>query len=146
MTEQSSRPISILLVEDVPDHLELLRLTLENAGAAVTSTWDGEHAWALLTAITPGSTPPDLLITDLRLPGLNGLELIRRVRSAPGLGALPVIAITAEHGTLLERALADGASAALLKPVQAEALLDLIRHVLQGRGNSLSEGLLSRID
>ena len=129
MINARQKPITILLVEDIADHRELIKIMLEGGGYAVSSADNGERAWELLMAVRPGKDAPDLIITDLRLPGLNGLELIRRIRAMPGLGNIPIIATTAEHDLLLERALEYGANAVLHKPL-SEALVDLIEQLL----------------
>jgi two-component system phosphate regulon response regulator PhoB len=82
---------SILVVDDEPDLLELVRFNLDRAGFRVETAASGEEALARLRR-----SVPDLLVLDLMLPDLSGEELCRRVRGDPGLTGLPVIMLTAK--------------------------------------------------
>jgi two-component system phosphate regulon response regulator PhoB len=81
----------ILVVDDEPDLLELVRFNLDRAGFRVETAASGEEALARLRRSTP-----DLLVLDLMLPDLSGEEVCRRVRADPGLAGLPVIMLTAK--------------------------------------------------
>ncbi|MGP8162094.1 MAG: response regulator [Candidatus Dormibacteria bacterium] len=80
----------ILVAEDEADIRELLRLVLTGAGHEVETAPDG--AAALESAV---ARPPALLVTDLRMPSMNGLDLIRALRGDPTLCHVPVILFTA---------------------------------------------------
>lgn len=80
----------ILVAEDEADIRELLRLALTAAGYEIETAADGGAAWELAAA-----RPPDLVVTDLRMPAMDGLELIRALRSEPSLSRTPVILFTA---------------------------------------------------
>jgi len=82
---------SILVVDDEPDLLELVRFTLDRAGFRVETAASGEEALSRLRR-----SVPDLLVLDLMLPDLSGEEVCRRVRGDPGLSGLPVIMLTAK--------------------------------------------------
>lgn len=82
----------ILVVEDQPDLREVLEAYLRRDRYAVTGTGDGLHAWTLFTAATP-----DLVLLDVMLPGLDGFELLRRIRER---GGVPVIMLTARDEDL----------------------------------------------
>jgi len=82
---------SILVVDDEPDLLELVRFNLDRAGFRVETAVSGEEALARLRR-----SVPDLLVLDLMLPDLSGEEVCRRVRADPGLTGLPVIMLTAK--------------------------------------------------
>jgi CheY-like chemotaxis protein len=84
----------ILVAEDEADIRDLLRLSLQGAGHEVTVVPDGRLA--LEVAL---SSPPRCVITDLRMPGMNGLELIRALRAEPALRSVPVILFTAYVAT-----------------------------------------------
>jgi two-component system response regulator FixJ len=94
-------------------------------------TFDGAEAF--LAAYAPGSF--DCLITDIRMPGMNGLELQQKLKS---LGStIPVIVVTASTDPLIRsRALKDGALAYLSKPVNDEVL---IRHLMAALGRAVGE-------
>jgi CheY-like chemotaxis protein len=80
----------VLVAEDEADIRELLRLALSAAGYEVETAPDGAAAWDLALA-----RPPALVVTDLRMPAMNGLDLIRALRDAPALCQVPVILFTA---------------------------------------------------
>lgn len=85
----------------------------------VEAAADGELAWAIMQRSTP-----DLLLTDLQMPNLDGLGLIRRARGEPRLGSLPIILLTAcQEKELLLQCLAAGADDFLLKPFSCAELL-----------------------
>jgi two-component system phosphate regulon response regulator PhoB len=81
----------ILVVEDEPDLLALVRINLEQAGSEVETAENGNDALAALRR-----APPDLMILDLMLPDVPGTEICRRVRGSAELSELPVIMLTAK--------------------------------------------------
>jgi two-component system phosphate regulon response regulator PhoB len=81
----------ILVVDDEPDLLELVRFNLDRAGFRVETAASGEEGLARLRRSTP-----DLLVLDLMLPDIPGEEVCRRVRANPSLAGLPVIMLTAK--------------------------------------------------
>lgn len=73
----------------------------------------------------------DLIVTDINMPDINGLELLSFVRRSPNLANLPVLVVTSEGSERdREKALALGANAYLVKPFEAESLLDAVRGLL----------------
>lgn len=127
----------VLVVDDAVAVQRLLRLYLERAGYTVDTCGDGEEALARVSA-----TQPDLVILDLMLPGLGGLEICRRLRAE---GDLPVIMLTArttEQDRL--RGLRDGADDYVTKPFSPAEVVLRVEAVLrraQPRGE-LSETLV----
>ena len=117
----------LLLVEDHPLSAEALRRLLEaKSGCAVTVAFDGIQALALAKA-----DPPGLVLLDLGLPGMDGLELARRLRAMPETKDLPLIALTASvDGKDHQDALAAGCSAVMTKPPELEILVPKIRALL----------------
>ena len=81
----------ILIVEDEPDILELLAYNLRQAGFEVSTSSDGEEALRMAQA-----DPPDLLVLDLMLPGMDGLELCRLLKQQEALRRVPVLMLTAK--------------------------------------------------
>ncbi|MFI4940949.1 MAG: sigma 54-interacting transcriptional regulator, partial [Burkholderiales bacterium] len=110
----------VLLVDDDPDLLHLLSMRLRSAGYRVTAVASAEAAMAHIAAEMPA-----LVITDVRLPGRDGLALFDDIRSRHA--ALPVILLTA-HGTIPDavQATAHGAYAYLTKPFDAKMLMDKV--------------------
>lgn len=88
----------VLLVEDNPGDAELTRLAFEEAGVEceLTVAESGERALELLDSPTElgDRYRPDLILLDLNLPGMNGNEVLRNVKSSDGLKRIPVIAIS----------------------------------------------------
>lgn len=102
----------VMLVEDEPNITESLRFILERAGFEVSSESNGADALERIF-----SSPPDALILDVMLPGLDGFDVLRRIREHPELGKLPVLMLTAK-GQREDRktALDAGANRFITKP------------------------------
>lgn len=79
----------IAIIEDNPDNLELMRYLLAAAGHELIVAIDGLEGLGMLQR-----DPPDLILCDVQLPGIDGFELLRRVRADERLRALPMIAVT----------------------------------------------------
>jgi two-component system OmpR family response regulator len=120
----------LLIVEDDPEMLDLLRKVLEKEGYRVSLAADSHEAKAWLSKITF-----DLVVTDMVMPDNGGLELLRAIRA--GQPELPVIIITAfgDWGTY-SRALELGAAAFISKPLKMAELSTAIHAALAGRGAS----------
>jgi CheY-like chemotaxis protein len=114
----------VLLVEDNPDNQRVAVKALERHGAVVEVAGDGEGA------VRAAGRGWDLILMDVDLPGIDGVEATRRIRAA-GLEAVPIVAFTA-HATvaLRQRCLQAGMTDFLAKPAPSQALLELLaRHV-----------------
>jgi CheY-like chemotaxis protein len=120
----------ILLVED---HLDTRQMYAEflGMGFEVLTAADGEQA---LEAVRLHQ--PDLLITDLSLPGMDGFELIAQVRHDPNLTAIPIICLSGYGGHLYEqRAEAAGCDRILLKPCTPDELAEVAAELIQDATN-----------
>jgi CheY-like chemotaxis protein len=82
--------IRVLVVEDDPDSLELMTYLFHAFGHEAIGAGKGDEALALAL-----SARPDLILCDLRLPGMDGFELLSRIKSDPHLQSIPVVAVTA---------------------------------------------------
>jgi two-component system, OmpR family, phosphate regulon response regulator PhoB len=122
-----SMTANILIVEDEEPLALLLRYNLEAEGYEVDSAGRGDDADLKLR-----ESPPDLAVIDWMLPGLSGIELIRRVRGRPETRLLPIIMLTArgEEGERV-RGLATGADDYIVKPFSVPELLARIRALLR---------------
>jgi two-component system, OmpR family, phosphate regulon response regulator PhoB len=122
-----SMTANILIVEDEEPLALLLRYNLEAEGYEVDSAGRGDDADLRLR-----ESPPDLAVIDWMLPGLSGIELIRRVRGRPETRLLPIIMLTArgEEGERV-RGLATGADDYIVKPFSVPELLARIRALLR---------------
>jgi len=120
---------SILVVDDNAQNLKLARVMLRAEGYEVRTAVDAEEALELLAGYTP-----DLIFMDIQLPGMDGLELTRRLKGDPARREILVIALTAYamKGDR-ERALAAGCDGYLAKPIDIEALSTTVSAMLSGR-------------
>jgi CheY-like chemotaxis protein len=112
----------ILVVDDEVGTGYALKLLLELDGYEVLLAADGDEAWRLACA-----EPIDWLITDICMPKLNGLDLIKRLKRQPRIFGVPVIVISSAEPAELDYARELGAQAALAKPLQYEHLLDCLQ-------------------
>jgi CheY-like chemotaxis protein len=116
----------ILLVDDYPDALEVWTLFLEASGFSVAAAADGQSALDMAAARTP-----HLVVLDLQLPDLSGLEVARRMRKLPATSAVPLIALTGRAlPEEIEEARAAGFDTVLVKPCDPTALLAQIERAL----------------
>jgi signal transduction histidine kinase len=121
--------VTVLLVEDEVDTLDLLTIILESYGARVEGATSANEALAVFS-----QGQPDVLISDIGMPGMDGYELIRQVRELPPDrgGLVPAIALTAYAGeTDLERALSAGFNRHISKPVEPDQIVDAIATLIQ---------------
>jgi DNA-binding response OmpR family regulator len=124
----------ILVVDDYPELLDLMKLTLESAGYQALTVWDGSEALEVLR-----SQPVDLILADIAMPGMNGYQLYEQVRENPDWVLIPFIFLTARsmdsdirYGKEL------GVDDYLTKPIQPKDLLAVIQGKLR-RARQLSE-------
>ncbi|MDX2166634.1 MAG: response regulator [Deltaproteobacteria bacterium] len=109
-------PAEIVVIEDDPPSLDLITYLLRAAGYVVHSAVDGAQGLALAQR-----QPPDLLLCDIHLPSLDGLEIARRLRADPSLRHIPLIAVTASAMVGDRQAvLAAGFDAYIAKPIVPE--------------------------
>ena len=119
----------ILIVEDNPRNMRLIEMTLRAKGYTLLRATDGEEA--LDTAMRER---PDLVIMDIQLPKVNGLEVTRRLRNTSVFSHTPIIAITAYamKGDK-ERAINSGCNAYLTKPIDTRQLPRVVAEMLLPR-------------
>ena len=125
-----SEPVRVALVEDEPDIAEVLRFNLEKSGFAVEIHRRGDEA---LEAIR--KHPPALVVMDLMLPGMDGLELTRVLKRDPGTARLPLVMLTAK-GEEVDRivGLELGADDYIAKPFSPREVVLRVKAVLRRRG------------
>ncbi len=120
-------PLRILLIEDSQDILALIQMNLETLGYSVIIARDGESGLEMAER-----EKPDLIVSDIKIPGIDGYELIRRIRMLPALASTPAVAMTGFGMRKdIEEALAAGYNAHLTKPVEIEELCAVIRKLTQ---------------
>ena len=127
MIEPVSAPRPIVLVaDDDEDILQLLTFRLESSGYDVVQARDGEEAFRLALDILPS-----LAVLDAMMPGLDGFEVTRRLRSEAATRAMPVILLTARaQASDVARGIAAGADDYVKKPFDARDLKDRIERLL----------------
>lgn len=119
----------VLLVEDSEDVLFVLRVELESMGYLVDTA---ANANAGVEAARRAR--PDVIVSDLRMPGVDGFEFIRRIRHISSLASVPAIALTgAAMESDIHNAIAGGFTAHLKKPVEASELSKLIEQLTARR-------------
>lgn len=120
---------NILIVDDSATMLMSVQNNLEIAGFKVETAEDGVKAMTKLK----GGLKPDLVITDINMPNMNGLELIRKIRTLPGFRFTPILTLTTEsQAAKRDEGKAAGATGWLVKPVGGADLLKIIKQVLPG--------------
>lgn len=120
----------ILIVDDNPTNLKLLRVLLEGEGYEVKTVTDAEEALDVL-----GSFRPRIILMDLQLPGMHGLELTQKLKADPKTNAIVIIAITAYamKGDD-DKAAAAGCDGYITKPVDTRTFPETLRKYLTVRG------------
>jgi len=122
---QDEQPYTILLVEDEPAHAEIVRRSFETIGIAnmLQHVSDGEAALDYLYRNNEFSDPatsprPGLILLDLRLPKVDGQELLKTIKSDPGLNSIPVVVLTTSASEAdIAMAYSNNANSYLVKPV-----------------------------
>ena len=129
----------ILIAEDEPAQMELLRYNMEAAGFRTIVANDGASALSLVD-----EEKPDLVVLDWMLPELSGIEVCRRIRARPETRAMPVIMLTARgEESDRVRGLETGADDYLVKPFSQAELVARIRALLRRARPALTEEQLS---
>ncbi|TPG43232.1 response regulator [Sphingomonas koreensis] len=115
--------MNVLFIEDDPMNRRVVKDMLDVAGAVLTEAGSGERGLQLV-----GERDFDIILVDLRMPGMDGFEAIRRIRArGDAKAALPIIVVTADTAVdLRERCLEAGADEVLFKPVAMDSLFDAI--------------------
>lgn len=139
-------PARILVVDDVADNVEILRMRLDSLGYEVVVATDGEEALAAVKA-----DPPDLILLDIMMPRIDGLEVVRRLKADTSLPFIPVVLVTAKATPKdIIAGLDAGGDDYLTKPVDHGALVARVRAMLRIKAlhdqlASLNQGLESKV-
>jgi CheY-like chemotaxis protein len=122
----TDRPAKILVIDDDPDVRTLCRLNLSWAGHEVLEAGGGAEALEMVASETP-----DVLVLDIMMPAVDGLQVLRRVRNDPATAELPVVVISARVGTGDQvRGLETGADVYVTKPFNPETLTSMVECAL----------------
>jgi two-component system chemotaxis response regulator CheY len=116
-----------MTIDDSPSLRQMVALTLENAGYEVVEASDGRDAVAKL-----GGREYHLFVTDLNMPGMDGIELTRKLRSMPEYRFVPIVLLTTESTQEKKvQGKAAGATGWIVKPFKPEDLLATVRKVMR---------------
>lgn len=119
----------IFVVDDSATMLMSVKSTLEMNGFAVETASDGMQALMKLKA----GAKPDLIITDVNMPNMGGIELIKNVRALPALRFTPILTLTTEsEASKRDEAKKLGATGWLVKPVGGNDLVKVLKQLLPG--------------
>ena len=126
MTESEKRSLTVMVFEDFEDNRFMMRRLLEMSGYQVVEAVDGREAIEVAQ-----SSRPDLILMDLSLPRLDGLDATRRIRELDGLARVPIVAVSA-HDTndFHADALAAGCNEYVTKPIDFDELDALLKKLL----------------
>ncbi|MFY9555232.1 MAG: response regulator [Blastocatellia bacterium] len=123
-----TKPGRILVVEDNSDSRDILSKLLRMSGYEVASAPDGESGYMAALRLAP-----DLIITDINMPGMDGIELLRKVRCEARLAATAILVVTAFGGDAARDAIAAGADAATAKPFDFDGFIDTVQSLIFSR-------------
>lgn len=128
-----SDEVDVLLVEDNPADTALVQEAFDrvDAGLRLESRADGEEALGFLRSLAETGTPgPRLVLLDLNLPGVSGLQVLQHIRSNPELLGLPVIVFSSSQSPRdVEDAYRYGANGYVRKAVNFDELVERMRHI-----------------
>lgn len=124
----------ILLVEDEQADAHLIRMAMKEAGLAIdlVHVLDGVEALEYLQQVDEGDIQkrPDLILLDLNMPRMNGLEFLRRVKAHERYRVLPVVIMTtSDSDTDVSAAYSEGAAGFVVKPMDVSTFIDQIRQL-----------------
>lgn len=117
--------LTVLTVDDSRTMRDMLRLALDSAGFTVRQAEDGMHGLEVLQ-----QNRPDVIVTDINMPRMDGFGFIEAVRSSDDYGAIPILVLTTESDAEKKaRARKAGATGWIIKPFEPEKLVAAIRRV-----------------
>ena len=130
--DDAERPLdglTVLVVEDAPDTREAMHVMFEHLGARVTEAEHGGVAFERLAGVAP-----DVVLCDLRMPVMDGYELIRQLRSDPRHASLPVVAVSGfASEDSFRKARQAGFDAYVSKPFEYDALVAAVQQAIAQR-------------
>lgn len=116
---------TILVIEDDESQRELMSMTLKRHGYSVSTAENGVEGYDQAV-----STPPDLIVTDISMPGADGIHVVRRVRDTPELAETRILVTTGYGSGKAAFSLAAGADGYEPKPLNSESLVSSVKRLL----------------
>ncbi|MBI6546384.1 MAG: response regulator [Cyanobacteria bacterium NC_groundwater_1444_Ag_S-0.65um_54_12] len=133
--------MNILVVEDEPTNREIVEVILKSEGHCVTSCEDGQQA---LTFCLSADTKFDLVIMDILMPVMDGLEATRRLRAHTRMQEIPIICVTAKaSGSDEKTGMEAGCDSYVKKPYRRKELLAAIQQTLLVKGKILPDEVIA---
>ncbi|MEH1856296.1 MAG: hybrid sensor histidine kinase/response regulator [Nostoc sp.] len=123
---ENNKIYRILAVDDTRDNLILVQAILESEGYEIDLASDGIKALQKID-----QSPPDLILLDVMMPGIDGYEVTRRIRKNPAISYIPILLITAFHQSSVVEGLDAGADDFIRKPFDTDELLARVRSLLR---------------
>ncbi|MEH2449802.1 hybrid sensor histidine kinase/response regulator [Nostoc sp.] len=123
---ENNKIFRILAVDDTLDNLILVQAILESEGYEIDLVSDGIKALRQVE-----QSPPDLILLDVMMPGIDGYEVTRRIRNNPAISYIPILLITAFHESSVVEGLDAGADDFIRKPFDTDELLARVRSLLR---------------
>ncbi|MEH1987296.1 hybrid sensor histidine kinase/response regulator [Nostoc sp.] len=123
---ENNKIYRILAVDDTQDNLILVQAILESEGYEIDLASDGIKALRQIE-----QSPPDLILLDVMMPGIDGYEVTRRIRKNPAISYIPILLITAFHQSSVVEGLDAGADDFIRKPFDTDELLARVRSLLR---------------
>ena len=117
--------VKILLVDDNTEVRDLLTFMLSESGFLVITAVDG-----LMGLKVAEAERPDLIITDIEMPRLDGIQMIARLRRQVGFSEVPILAVSAYGKGELDAAISAGANQAMQKPIDFDSFMGLVSRLL----------------
>jgi two-component system sensor histidine kinase/response regulator len=116
----------ILVVDDVPDNILLLQTILELEGYTVDTALSGKSALAKIQVL-----PPALVLLDIMMPDINGLEVVKHIRQNQNLPFIPIVLVSANNEISRDQGFEVGADDFISKPFDSDELLEKVSNFFQ---------------
>ncbi len=124
----SADPMRVVVADDDADIRELVTFKLRQAGYDIDAVADGAQAWATIS-----EAPPRLAVLDVMMPGLSGLDVLRKIRDDEHTKTVPIILLTARSRDIdIDAGFASGATDYVAKPFSPRELVRRVTSVLDG--------------
>jgi CheY-like chemotaxis protein len=125
--------VKIMLVEDNPDDVAFTKniLRFNKLDGELTIAADGREAAAALERLLQKGRPPDIMLLDINLPDISGIDLLTKIKKDPRWRGIPVVMLTGSNiGDDIQRSYDLGAKTYLVKPISQDALMLVIQNLL----------------